>query len=62
MNRPKITKQILKELRGELWSKQSSQQQTANNNENDDTVTPAVTQTDMVDVDVAHEEENELSM
>lgn len=62
MNRPKITKQTLKELRGELWSRQSSQKQTANNNENDDTVNPAVTQTDVLDVDVAQEEENELSM
>ncbi len=62
MNRPKITKQTLKELRGELWSRQSSQKQTTNNNENDDSVTPAVAQTDVMDVDVAQEEENELSM
>lgn len=62
MNRPKITKQTLKELRGELWSRQSSHQQTADNNEKNDTVAPAVTQTDVMDVDVAQEEENELSM
>lgn len=61
MNRSKITKQTLKELRGELWSKQSSQKQMTNNNENDDTVTPAVAQTDMMDV-VTQEEENEISM
>lgn len=61
MNRPKITKQTLKELRGELWSKQSSQKQMTNNNENDDPVTPAVAQTDMMDV-VTQEEENEISM
>lgn len=61
MNRPKITKQTLKELRGELWSKQSSQKQMTNNNENDDPVIPAVAQTDMMDV-VTQEEENEISM
>lgn len=62
MNRPKITKQTLKEPRGELWSRQSSQKQTTNNNKNDNSVTPAVAQTDVMDVDVAQEEENELSM
>lgn len=62
MNRPKITKQTLKELRGELWSRQSSQKQTINNNGNDNTVTPAVAQTDAMDVDVAREEENEFNM
>lgn len=27
MNKPRITKQTLKELRGELWAKQQSQEQ-----------------------------------
>ena len=60
MNRPKITKQTLKELRGDLWTKQSQKQ--VNNNENDDALSPAVTQTDEMDVNLTQEEENELNM
>lgn len=61
MNRPKITKHTLKELRGELLAKQNAQKQ-IDNNENDDTVSPASSQTSENDVNLTREEENEMSM
>jgi len=61
MNRPRITKDTLKELRGELLAKQEAQKQT-DNNENDDTVSPASLQTSEKDVKLTQEEENEMEM
>ena len=61
MNRPKITKYTLKELRGELLAKQNAQKQ-LDNNENDDTVSPTSSQTSEKDIDSTREEENEMSM
>lgn len=61
MNRPKITKHTLKELRGELLAKQNAQKQ-LDNNENDDTVSPTSSQTSEKDIDLTREEENEMSM
>lgn len=61
MNRPKITKHTLKELRGELLGKQNVQKQ-IDNNENDNTVSMASSQTSEKDVNLTQEEENEMSM
>ena len=61
MNRPKITKHTLKELRGELLAKQNTQKRT-DNNENDDTVSPASPQASEKDVSLVQEEENEMGL
>lgn len=61
MNRPKITKHTLKELRGELLAKQNAKKQ-IDNNENDDTASPASSQTSEKDVNLTQEEENEMNM
>lgn len=61
MNRPRITKQTLKQLRGDLCMEQS-QKQTSKSNENDDAVSPAVERADEMDVRLTQEEEDNMSM
>ncbi len=60
MGRSKITKQTLKELRADLWSRQASQKKIADSKEKNNAMTPAAAQTEALDA--ALEEENEMSI
>lgn len=61
MNRPKITKQTLKELRGDLLTKQTAQKQ-IKNNENENKIPSKGLQKDEMDIGITQEEENEMNM
>lgn len=58
MNKPRITKQTLKELRGELMAKQQSQGQ----NENTDKTQSNLTNNQKSEAYVEHENEDGMNM
>lgn len=61
MNRSKITKQTLKELRGELLAKQNAQKQ-SNNNEEIEGASLLSPKTNNSEVELSMEHEEEMGM